>query len=62
MNSFIVRIYREEENNPRSFVGIVEEAGGTEKKVFTSLDELWIILNSVKNRKRKCKEDKNLPS
>ncbi len=27
MNTYIVRIYREEENNPRNFVGTVEEAG-----------------------------------
>ena len=44
MNSYIVRIYREEENNPRHFVGTVEKVGGEEKKAFTSLDERWAIL------------------
>ncbi len=45
MNSYIVRIYREEKNNPRNFVGTVEEAVAGEKKAFASLDELWVILN-----------------
>lgn len=50
MNSYIVRIYREEKNNPRNFVGTVEEAGGAEKKAFTNLDELWAILNPARKR------------
>lgn len=48
MESYIVRIYREDKNNPRSFVGIVEEVGVEERKAFTNLDELWNILNSIK--------------
>ncbi len=51
MNSYILRIYREEENNPRNFVGTVEEAGAGEKRAFTSLDELWAILNPAARRK-----------
>lgn len=50
MNSYIVRIYREEKDNPRNFVGTVEEAGGEEKKAFTNLDELWAILNPAGKR------------
>jgi hypothetical protein len=53
MTSYIVRIYREEKNNPRNFVGTVEEAAVGEKKVFTSLDELWAILNPASNIKRR---------
>jgi hypothetical protein len=48
MESYIVRIYRGEKDNPRSFVGIVEEIGTEEKKAFTNLEELWNILNSIK--------------
>ena len=36
-------------DNPRSFVGIVEEVGVEEKKAFTNIDELWHILNSLKH-------------
>jgi len=42
---YIVRIYRREKDNPRELVGIVEEVGGEGKKTFSSLDELWEILN-----------------
>lgn len=51
MTSYIIRIYREEENNPRNFVGTVEEAGGGERRAFTSLDELWSILNPAVKEK-----------
>jgi len=50
MNSYVVRIYRETANNPRNFVGIVEEVGAGEKRAFTSLDELWMILNPAGRR------------
>ena len=49
MESYIVRIYRREKDDPRSFVGMVEEVGVEEKKAFTNLDELWNILNSIKH-------------
>ena len=45
MNSYLVRIYRKAENNPRLLVGIVEEPGVKEKKAFSNLYELWDILN-----------------
>jgi len=44
-SSYIIRIYRHEENNPSNLVGIVEEVGVDGKKGFTCLDELWGILN-----------------
>jgi hypothetical protein len=49
VESYIVRIYRGEKDNPRSFVGIVEEVSAEEKKAFTNLEELWAILNSIKD-------------
>jgi len=52
MNTYGVRIYREEENNPRNFAGTVEEAAVGEKRVFTSLDELWAILNPAEKANR----------
>jgi len=48
VESYILRVYRGEKDNPRSFVGIVEEVGSEERKAFTNLDELWQILNSIK--------------
>jgi hypothetical protein len=46
LNTYIVRVYRSEEGIPHSLVGVVEEVGKKEKKAFTSLDDLWAILNS----------------
>jgi hypothetical protein len=48
MESYIVRIYRFEKNNPRHLVGIVESVEGDKrgKRAFTNLDDLWEILNS----------------
>ena len=45
---YIVRIYRHEKERPRGIVGIVEEVGAEGKRAFTSLDELWQILNPSK--------------
>ncbi|MEW5745883.1 MAG: hypothetical protein AB1805_10675 [Nitrospirota bacterium] len=46
MQSYIIRVYREERDNPRGLVGIVEEVGAEGKRAFTTLDELWDILNA----------------
>lgn len=47
---YIVRIYRFKKDRPQSMVGVVEEVGMDEKKSFTTLEELWKILNSSKYR------------
>ena len=43
--SYIVRIYRRGENDPRMVVGIVEEVGVREKKGFHCIEELRVILD-----------------
>ena len=50
MNSYVVRIYRRTNNNPRLLVGVVEEPGMKEKKAFHTLYELWDILNPKKEK------------
>ena len=60
MNSYLVRIYRKAENNPRMLVGVVEEIGVKEKKAFHSLSELWDILNPVKKVQTLSKKSENL--
>jgi len=47
LKNYIVRIYRQEKNNPRKIVGVVEEPEIEGKRAFTNLDELWGILNPV---------------
>lgn len=48
MDTYIIRIYRHDPEEPRKLVGVVEEAGVDGKKGFTSLEELWGILNHGK--------------
>jgi hypothetical protein len=59
MDSYLVRIYRKAENNPRMLVGVVEEVGGNDKKAFHNLYELWDILNSVKKERMLSKRNSN---
>lgn len=53
MNSYVVRIYRRTNNNPRLLVGVVEEPGAKGKNAFHNLYELWDILNTKKEKQTK---------
>jgi len=46
--SFIVRIYRQEKDNPKGLVGTVEHVDTGGKKAFRRIKELWEILNKFK--------------
>jgi hypothetical protein len=59
MDSYLVRIYRKAENNPRMLVGVVEEPGAKEKKAFHNLYELWDILNPIKKAPTQPKRNSN---
>ena len=50
LESYIIRIYRWENNNPQSLVGVVEGVGAEGRMAFKNLEELWDILN-FKNSK-----------
>jgi hypothetical protein len=57
MNTYVVRVYRSEEDEPRLLVGVVEEVGVDGKKAFSNFDELWAILDPEKRTPAKP-EDK----
>jgi hypothetical protein len=57
LDNYIVRIYRREKDNPRMLVGLVEEVGRAGKKAFSTLDDLWDILNSGKHETGRRRED-----
>jgi hypothetical protein len=59
VTSYLVRIYRKADNNPRMLVGVVEEPGVKEKKAFSNLYELWDILNPLKTAPTQHKRNKN---
>jgi hypothetical protein len=56
IDTYVIRIYRRDENDPRILVGVVEEVGVEGNKAFGSLDELWLILNSSKAKTSKGKK------
>ena len=59
MEHFIIRLYRFEKDQPRALVGLVEQVGKKGRIGFTSMDELWEILNSSIGDE---KEDNNADS
>ncbi len=46
MQSYVVRVYRNNKENPYGLVGLIEEVGVEGKRAFTNLDELWNILKT----------------
>jgi hypothetical protein len=61
LESYVVRIYRGEKDDPRSFVGIVEEVGVADKRAFTNFEELWNILNAIHDKSVRS-ENSEFPS
>ena len=59
MDSYLVRIYRKAENNPRMLIGVVEEVGAKDKKAFNNLYELWDILNPIRKVQTLSKKSNN---
>ena len=48
MDSYLIRIYRREKDNPEGIVGIIEEIGTEKKHSFKSLSELTGIITKPK--------------
>jgi hypothetical protein len=44
MHSYVVRVYRIQEDHPRQLIGIVEQPGQGLPLAFSNIDELWAIL------------------
>jgi hypothetical protein len=53
MESFIVRIYRQEKDNPENLVGTIEHVDTGSKKTFRRIKELWEILNNTEKKVKK---------
>ncbi len=45
MDSYVVRVYRQEKDNPRMLVGTIEKVGKRGRAAFTNMDELWEIVD-----------------
>lgn len=64
-NSFIVRVYRVDPEDPHKLTGLVEAMDGSDVRApFTNLDELAALLSRLPGkrggRKRRTKQDANL--
>jgi hypothetical protein len=57
MESFIVRIYRQEKDNPENLVGTIEHVDSGSKKAFKQIKELWETLNNTKEKAKKNNEN-----
>jgi len=68
MDNYIIRIYRQEKNNPEKLVGVLEKVGEESKRssqrlaarrqAFTNIDELWEILSATGNLPKRKKQDR----
>jgi len=45
MHTYVVRVYRLQEDHPRQLIGVVEEPGQGLPLAFSNIDELWAILS-----------------
>jgi hypothetical protein len=61
VDSYILRIYRQEKKNPRMLIGTVEKVGKRGRAAFTNMDELWEIVDEGKDGKAKMRKVKNEP-
>jgi hypothetical protein len=57
VNSYIVRIYRQNKKDPQKLVGIVEEVGVKGKRGFVNIEDLWDILCAAKGGPRAIRKD-----
>ena len=55
ISSYIVRIYRLDGKRRGRVVGVVETIGKEVKTAFTTVDELWNILNSEADAKEETR-------
>ena len=46
MHTYVVRVYRIQEDHPQQLVGVVEEPGQGLPHAFSNIDELWAILTA----------------
>jgi hypothetical protein len=46
MHSYVVRVYRVQEDHPQQLVGVIEQPGHALPLAFSNIDELWEILSA----------------
>jgi len=56
VDSYIIRIYRRDIDNPETMVGVLEAASDGVQQSFHSRDELWNLLAEAPHRDKKIKK------
>ena len=46
MHTYVVRVYRFQEDHPQQLIGVIEEPGQVLPLAFSNIDELWAILTA----------------
>ena len=60
MDSYLVRIYRREKDNPEAIVGTIEEIGAKKIQSFKNLSELSKVITVPKKRRRRTTKKKSI--
>lgn len=50
MDSYIVRVYRRDEEDHSPSRGVVEQIGAVRQEVFSTMEELWEILSGISKK------------
>jgi hypothetical protein len=58
LESYVVRVYRSAEDDPDELVGVIEDVGEGKEGVFTTLNELWDLLNPAEAKPERPRENK----
>jgi len=56
MDSYLIRIYRRNKENPKAIVGIIEEIGADRKEPFKNISELCDIIVQQRSDKDRIKK------
>ncbi|MBW1858014.1 MAG: hypothetical protein JRI42_07070 [Deltaproteobacteria bacterium] len=56
MDSYLIRIYRRDKENPEAIVGIIEEIGADRKEPFKNISELCDIIVQQRGNKARIKK------
>ena len=60
MDSYLVRIYQREKDNPEAIVGTIEEIGAKKIQSFKNLSELSKVITVPKKRRRRTTKKKSI--
>lgn len=58
MESYVIRIYRRDEQYPQNIIGLVEDVMIQETRPFKNFNELWEILRKEEKKKKERKRER----